>query len=78
MWITAKGRVTIPADLRERAGLRPGTEVTFEYDGVAVRIVPAYTSGAKSRGEMLVEHLRGRGDNRMSTAKIMALTRGDD
>ena len=37
MRVTSKGQVTIPADIRERAGLLPHTEV--EFDGNAVRIV---------------------------------------
>ena len=41
MRITSKGQVTIPAEIRERAGLLPHTEVEFEWDGVAVRIVRA-------------------------------------
>ena len=41
MRITAKGQVTIPVALRERAGLMPDTEVAFELDGDAVRIVRA-------------------------------------
>jgi AbrB family looped-hinge helix DNA binding protein len=41
MRITSKGQVTIPVDIRERAGLLPHTEVDFEFDGNVVRIVPA-------------------------------------
>lgn len=48
----AKGQVVIPKDLRDELGLQPGSEVDFECDGRAVRILPA---GAKAtRG------LRGR------------------
>jgi AbrB family looped-hinge helix DNA binding protein len=32
MRISSKGEVTIPADIRERAGLLPHTEVAFEMD----------------------------------------------
>ena len=39
MRITSKGQVTIPADIRERAGLLPHTEVEFEFDGKVVRVV---------------------------------------
>lgn len=38
MRITAKGQVTIPVTIREKAGLLPHTEVEFELDGDAVRI----------------------------------------
>ena len=80
MRITSKGQVTIPAAIRERAGLLPHTEVEFELDGDAVRIVRAKPSEPRdeSRGERLVQRLRGRGTVRMSTDEIMALTRGED
>jgi AbrB family looped-hinge helix DNA binding protein len=32
MRITSKGQVTIPADIREQAGLLPHTEVDFEFE----------------------------------------------
>ena len=77
MRITSKGQVTIPAEIREKAGLLPHTEVDFEFDGEAVRIVPATTRRKGGRGARLVAQLRGRGDVAMSTDAIMALTRGD-
>ncbi len=75
MRITSKGQVTIPIDIRERAGLLPHTEVEFEFDGKVVRIVR--TAGRGGRGARVAAHLRGRGDVAMSTDAIMALTRGD-
>ncbi len=80
MRITSKGQVTIPAAIREKAGLLPHTEVEFELDGDAVRIVRAQPSDRrKSRGERIVRRLRGRGTvQKMSTDEIMALTRGKD
>lgn len=77
MRITSKGQVTIPAGIRAQAGLLPHTEVAFEFDGTAVRIVPAAAGHKPSRGGRLVGHLRGRGDVAMTTDEIMALTRGD-
>jgi len=77
MRITSKGQVTIPADIREAAGLMPNTEVEFQYDGETVRIVRATGGKKPSRGAQLVARLRGRGENRMTTEEIMALTRGD-
>ena len=77
MRITSKGQVTIPIEIREKAGLLPHTEVDFEFDGKIVRIVRAKTSKELSRGERIVAQLRGRGDTSMSTDAIMALTRGD-
>ncbi|HTZ66395.1 MAG TPA: AbrB/MazE/SpoVT family DNA-binding domain-containing protein [Roseiarcus sp.] len=77
MRITSKGQVTIPVDIRERAGLLPHTEVEFEFDGKVVRIVRAERRESGSRGARVAAHLRGRGDVAMSTDAIMALTRGD-
>lgn len=76
MRITSKGQVTIPAEIRKRAGLFPQTEVEFEFDGEAVRIFRA-KARRHGQGTRLIEHLRGRGDVAMSTDAIMALTRGD-
>lgn len=76
MRITSKGQVTIPAEIRERAGLLPDTEVEFEIVGDMVVIRPARSRKKPSRGSRLVAHMRGRGDIAMSTDEIMALTRG--
>ncbi|MFN3348797.1 MAG: AbrB/MazE/SpoVT family DNA-binding domain-containing protein [Pseudorhodoplanes sp.] len=77
MRITSKGQVTIPADIRAKAGLLPHTEVAFEFDGKSVRIVRARPSKTDGRGARLVAHLRRRGDVAMTTDQIMALTRGE-
>jgi AbrB family looped-hinge helix DNA binding protein len=78
MRITSKGQVTIPIAIREKAGLLPHTEVEFEYDGKSVRIRRAKTKKGQSRGERLVAHMRRhRGDIKMTTDEIMALTRGE-
>jgi len=76
MRITSKGQVTIPAEIREKAGLLPQTEVEFEFDGKVVRIIRAKGLSKTGRGARLIAHLRGRGDVAMSTDAIMALTRG--
>jgi AbrB family looped-hinge helix DNA binding protein len=75
MRITAKGQVTIPRKIREKAGLMPNTEVQFDYRGGAVRIRPAPRGHKPTRGERVVAHLRGRGDVELTTDQIMALTR---
>ena len=70
MRITSRGQITIPARLREKAGLQPLTDVDLEFDGEAVRIVPSKRP-TRGRGAQLVKHLRGRGDVTMSTDEIM-------
>ena len=75
MRITAKGQVTIPREVRERAGLMPGTDVEFEIEARAVRLVK--TRGRrKTRGQKLVERLRDGGDFTMTTDEILAQMRG--
>jgi AbrB family looped-hinge helix DNA binding protein len=79
MRITSKGQVTIPVDIREKAGLLPDTEVDFAFDGKTVTLSrAAKPSGKATRGERLVARLRAnRGGLRMTTDEIMALTRGE-
>jgi AbrB family looped-hinge helix DNA binding protein len=74
MKITSKGQVTIPADIREKAGLLPSTEVEFAMERGKVVIRKA--AGADRRGRRLIEALQGKGSVRMTTDQIMALTRG--
>jgi AbrB family looped-hinge helix DNA binding protein len=78
MRITSKGQVTIPVEIREKAGLLPGTEVDFELDGGAVRIVRARSPRRETRGDEIVRRLRGSATVKMSTDEIMALTRGEE
>ncbi|HEY3071467.1 MAG TPA: AbrB/MazE/SpoVT family DNA-binding domain-containing protein [Candidatus Limnocylindrales bacterium] len=73
MRITSKGQVTIPVAIREQLGLLPETEVEFRVERGAVRIVRAAANGGRGKG--IVSRLRGRGDVRMSTDQILALTR---
>lgn len=77
MKVTAKGQITIPQAMREKAGIRPGCEVEVEFveeDGALV----LRKVGGTGRGKWLVEHMTGRGNGRMTTDEIMKLTRGDD
>ena len=74
MKVTSKGQVTIPQDLRDKAGIVPGSEVEFVLDGT--RLYIRKTEG-RGRGEGLIAHMRGRGTVRMTTDEILALTRGD-
>lgn len=78
MRITSKGQVTIPVEVRERAGFLPGTEVAFELDGDAVRVVKA-TGDRETRGERLGRRLwnSASAKPRLSTDEIMKLTRGE-
>ena len=76
MKITSKGQVTIPAEVREKAGLLPGSEVEFAMEDGKVIIRKA--AGSTRRGGALVRAMKGKGEVEMSTDEIMALTRGEE
>ncbi len=82
MRVSTKGQVTIPKAVRDRAGIRAGSEVEFDVDGevITMKRVPSRKRPGKSRGEKIVEALRGsRTANRdLSTDELMRLLRGDD
>ena len=81
MRITSKGQVTIPQDIRERAGLLPHTEVAFEYVNGKVVLRPASRTEAKNSARIraAIEKTRGSANEPMfrgwSTDRIMAFLR---
>lgn len=75
MRITSKGQVTIPQDIREKFGLLPNTEVEFVARRNTVQLVKAKTMTRRTRGQALVDRLKGRARTAMSTDEILALTR---
>ncbi len=78
MQITSKGQVTIPQEIRNQLGLLPHTEVEFEVVGDHARIRKRKGSAAAgTRGQRIVQALRGTGNSGMTTDEIMALTRGE-
>ena len=51
--VSSRGRVVIPAKLRKKYNLKPGTRVRFvDYDGI-VSLVPASADPAKHAAKML-------------------------
>ena len=75
MRITSKGQVTIPARIRESAGLLPNTEVEFDFDGSVVRIIPIPPKDGTGRGAEIIRRLWGTSDISMITDEIVAMTR---
>lgn len=79
MRVTSKGQVTIPRDIRARAGIHPNTEVAFEIRRGQVVLKPV--AGAAPRGRTASERLRGSADNPRwkgkTTDELMALLRGN-
>lgn len=74
MRVTAKGQVTIPAEIRERFGFLPDTEVEFVVQDEAVRL-RRVDQPDRRRGDRVVARLRGRARGKMTTDEILALTR---
>ena len=74
MRVTSRGQVTIPADIRDRFGFLPGTEVEFVVEDNDVKLVRA-TRADNTPGHRAVRRLRGRAVSRLTTDEILALTR---
>lgn len=73
MRVTSKGQVTIPIEVRQKAGLLPNTEVEFVVRGNTVIVRKAEKT--PRRGRRLLAIMRGKATTRLSTDEIMALTR---
>jgi antitoxin PrlF len=73
--VTSKGQVTIPKPMRDRLGIKPGTQVIFALDKAGRVYLRKAQAGRPAPSRF--EKLRGTATTRMSTDEIMALTRGD-
>ncbi len=76
MKLTSKGQVTIPQALREKFGLLPETEVTFEEADGGVLIKPAAATRRRD-AEAWLKRARGSATAKLTTDEIMSLTRGE-
>ena len=72
--VTSKGQVTIPKRVRDFLGIETGSQVDFER-GADGRIV-LVKIGKKARPNRFAR-LRGHAGKGLSTAEIMAMTRGE-
>ena len=77
MRVTTKGQVTIPQEIREYLGLLPNTEVLFVREEGVVYLKKADAEKPTSRGDKIVERLRGSATTKLSTEDIIALMRGE-
>lgn len=75
MRLNSKGQVTIPAPLRERHGLHEGDELDVIDDAGALRIVRVKDSD--TRGQRLVQRMRGRATTTMTTDQLLGLLRDE-
>ena len=71
MRVTQKGQVTIPLEVRQALGIRPGSDVEFQLDTDGARLVIDRERAAEE-----IAHMRGAGDVDLTTDEILALTRG--
>lgn len=81
MRVTTKGQVTIPIDVREKLGIRPGSEVDFivRGDSATLKKRKSNRDDHMSRGARAVALLAGSAtDKGLTTDEILALTRGTD
>lgn len=84
MRVTSKGQVTIPEAIRRQAGLLPGTEVEFSFDGEKVKLrrkepSEAWTSKREAELRDHLEKMKGCiAKSGWTTERLMQLTRGDD
>ncbi|MFB6100811.1 MAG: AbrB/MazE/SpoVT family DNA-binding domain-containing protein [Candidatus Nanohalobium sp.] len=68
--VTGKGQVTIPKDIRERAGIKPGDDLQF-------KLVDGELKVEKKVEENPFSEWRGSLDTDKSTDEIMEELRGD-
>lgn len=72
--VSEDGSVAIPAEIREALGVRPGSRVSVRAESGRIVIEKERDSATDGR----FQRLRGCAKMSMSTAELMALTRGED
>jgi AbrB family looped-hinge helix DNA binding protein len=79
MKITVKGQVTIPIALRERFGLKPGTQVEFVAAEGGLQVKPRKAARrAVSAYDRWLAKAAGSAKPGMTTDQLMSMTRGED
>jgi len=67
MRVTQKGQVTIPREIRDKAGILPETEVDFVLEGDRI-LIKKRKNDSSSRGRRLLRRMRGK-----ATVSIISL-----
>ena len=82
MRLTSKCQVTIPQDIRQLAGLVPGSEVEFQFKNGQVLLEKVASDGAQRRKRILATlgDVAGSAtaNREMRTDDILRMTRGED
>jgi len=82
MRMTTKGQVTIPQNIRELAGLLPGSEVEFRFQDGQVLLEKVEPDAPSRRRRILaaIDAVAGTASARRSlrTDDILRMTRGED
>ncbi|HEY4113477.1 MAG TPA: AbrB/MazE/SpoVT family DNA-binding domain-containing protein [Rhizomicrobium sp.] len=74
--MTSKGQVTVPKKLRDALGLKPGSEVVFEYEGNGRAVIRR--AGKRAPPKSVFAKLRGSLKGGLTTDQILDMTRGKD
>ena len=74
--LTIKGQVTIPKQIRDALGLKPGMPVDFAVNDDG-QVVIRPTEGSPRRMSDRFEAVRGKADVKWRTEDLMALLRGE-
>lgn len=74
--LTVKGQVTIPKQIRDAMGLKPGTSVEFSVNREG-EVVIHRAAGPVRRKRDRFEAARGKADVAWRTQDLMALLRGE-
>lgn len=75
--LTVKGQVTIPKQIRDALGLKPGMPVDFAVNDEGEVVIHRAQSPAQRKPDRF-EAARGKADVKWRTQDLMALLRGQD
>ncbi|MGH8477576.1 MAG: AbrB/MazE/SpoVT family DNA-binding domain-containing protein [Methylococcales bacterium] len=81
MKLTVDGKITIPEDIRQQAGLTPGSELEFRYENGRLWLEKVRTNNKAKRQEILqaINQVEGSATANvdLSTDQVMHMTRGE-
>lgn len=72
--INEHGQITLPADLLNQLGLKPGDPVQVQAVGNAIEV---RGQAVQTKGEQLINAMRGRATAGLSTDQVLDITRSE-